>query len=430
MPMPTRLLLLVAALAAGSVHAQGQNNYGSTYSLYGVGERGEMISSQGSMLGLSGVATRSIYTSVSNPALWSDLTVTTFAAGASVTTVRAEDGLSAETSTGSAGDLTTLHLGLPILPGRLGLVVAYGPYSRTNYRSASVDSLLVEDEQVPYELNLEGAGGLQVVRAGLGGRIGQSLQLGVSGDIVFGTQEILQRTAFGAADYREVRESEATRVRGITGTLGAAFTARSLGSEDDALTVGAALTLPTALDLTRTRTLGESLDRDTLASEVDGSATLPLVVRGGLAYTTGGRWLATVEGLYEPWSGFESTLPMGGFDDARDVDLLQDRVRVGGGLELTPGGRDRRAALLSRTAYRIGGYAERGLYAPTGSDVTTLALTAGLSVPNRFTGARFDLGLEVGTRGSADDVLVHDTFLKGTFTLNFGERWFVRRRFN
>ena len=59
-----------------------------------------------------------------------------------------------------------------------------------------------------------------------------------------------------------------------------------------------------------------------------------------------------------------------------------------------------------------------------------LALTGGLSVPNRLTGARFDLGFELGTRGSTEGVLVRDTFLKGTLTVNFGERWFVRRRFN
>ena len=62
--------------------------------------------------------------------------------------------------------------------------------------------------------------------------------------------------------------------------------------------------------------------------------------------------------------------------------------------------------------------------------MSTYAVTGGVSVPNRLTGSRIDLGFEVGTRGSTEGVLVRDTFVKGTFTLNFGERWFVRRRFN
>ena len=164
----------------------------------------------------------------------------------------------------------------------------------------------------------------------------------------------------------------------------------------------------------------------------DGSVDLPLSVRAGLAYRSGARWLASFEGLYEPWSGFESTLPFAGYDPASSGagDVLTDRVRFGGGVELTPAGRERRAGALRRTSYRLGGYAERGLSSPTGSNVMTYAVTGGFSLPSRLTGARVDLGFEAGTRGSTEGVLVRDTFLKGTLTLNFGERWFVRRRFN
>ncbi len=432
MPRIARRLLATALalpLFAGVAAAQGQNNYGSIYSLYGMGERVGLTSSQGAMLGLSGTSLRSNQTNLTNPALWSDLGVTTFSAGASLTTVRAEDAGTAEASRASAGDLTGLHLGIPVLPSRLGVTVSYGPYSRVNYRSTSVDSLQFEGDWVPYEINLEGAGGIQQVSAGLGVRLGPAVQLGASGDVIFGTHEYLQRTAFDAANFAETRESRATRLRGFTGTVGAAVTARSLASEDDALTIGAAFTLPTSLSLTRIRTLGESLDRDTLETAVDGDATLPLLLRGGLTYLAGPRWLATVDALYEPWSAFESSLSFGGYSPD-GATVLQDRLRLGGGFEVTPAGRDLRAGLLRRSAYRLGGYTERGLYAPTGSDVTTLALTGGISMPSRISGARFDLGLEVGTRGSTDGVLVRDTFLKGTFTLNFGERWFVRRRFN
>lgn len=425
------LLLVASAVAAGGAHAQGQNNYGSIYSLYGFGERVDFGTSQAAMLGHAGASLRSgVYRTLSNPALWSDAAVTTFSASASVATVRGEDDATPDDAVGTAGDLTGLHLGIPLLPGRLGLVVGYRPYSRVNYRSAIRDSLMVEGEMAPYTVNLEGAGGLQQLSAGLGLRLGSAFQVGASVDGIFGTEETLQRTDFDNATFLEPRQSVATRVRGITGTVGAAATARRLAADDDVLTVGAALTLPTALSTTRSVVIGESLDRDTLVAPRDGDATLPLVARAGVAYQSGSRWLATVEGLYEPWGGFESTLPVGGFDPAAGTDDLRDRVRVGGGVEVTPAGREFRAGVLSRTSYRLGGYAERGLYAPGGTDVTTLALTGGVSVPNRFTGARFDLGLEVGTRGSTEGVLVRDTFIKGTFTLNFGERWFVRRRFD
>lgn len=428
--------LFFALLVCAGAQAQGQNNYGSIYSLYGLGERVEFGTAQSAMLGHASTALRSgSYVSLSNPALWADQSLTTFSAGASLATVRGEDAFTDDTSVGTAGDLSSLHLGIPLLPGRLGLTVGYRPYSRVNYRAAVDDSLSVDGEMEPFTLNQEGAGGLQHLTAGLGARVGSALQVGASADVLFGSQELLQRTEFDDASFFETRQARVNRLRGVTATLGAAVTARSLASDDDALTFAASLRLPARLSGSRTVTLGESLDRDTLQAsdgslEVDGDATLPLAARGGIAYIAGQRWLATLDASYEPWSGFESTLPVGGYDPGTGLDVLRDRYRVGGGVEVTPAGRDRRASALQRSSYRLGGYAERGLYAPAGEDVTTLALTGGVSVPNRLTGARFDLGFELGTRGSAEGVLVRDTFFKGTLTLNFGERWFIRRRFD
>ena len=427
---------LLVALAATGAHAQDQNDYGSIYSRYGLGERSEFASSQSAMLGYSGASLRSaVYTNLSNPALWADQVLTTFSAAGRITTVRGVDAASPEASVGTAGDVAGILIGLPIYPGRLGVVVSYQPYSRVNYRTSTAGALdpspgsgqAAGGGAVPYTLNLEGGGGLQQISTGLGLRLGSALQVGARADVLLGNQEALQRTDFDSTAFTSTRQARTTRVSGVTATLGATASARALLRDDDALTLGAALTLPTALSLERTTTLGGSLDRDTLSTTQDGDATLPLVLRGGLTYRSGPRWLATVDALYEPWGGFESTVPVGGFDAAAGLDALRDRLRVGGGVEVSAGG-DRRA--VQKTALRLGGYAERGLYAPDGRDVSTYAVTGGVSVPNRLTGSRIDLGFEVGTRGSTEGVLVRDTFVKGTFTLNFGERWFVRRRFN
>ncbi|HEX9950129.1 MAG TPA: hypothetical protein VGB53_00030 [Rubricoccaceae bacterium] len=422
----------VAAAAPAAVSpalAQGQNNYGSVYSRYGLGERTDFGSSQSEMIGGAQTALRSVlYNGLVNPALWSDQQITTFSASVGIQGIRSTDASSDGASRATAGDVAAVQLGIPLLPSRLGLTLAYRPYSRVNYRAAIPGVLMTEDDTTAYALNQEGGGGLQRISGGLGLRIGQALQIGASADVLFGTVEYVQRTTFEAGVFDEVRQARSTRLRGISGTLGAAATARALAREDDALTLGLAVTLPTRLSGSQTLTLGESLDRDTLATETDGSATLPLLARGGLSYRSGARWLAAVDAVYEPWSRFESTLPVGGYNEAAGLDDLRDRLRVGGGVEIVPAGRNRNAGILSRTAYRLGAYGERGLYAPDGSTVQTLALTGGLSVPNRISGAHIDLGFEVGTRGATEGALVRDVFARGSLTLNFGERWFIRRR--
>ena len=435
LPVPMRALLLLAVLLgvpaalAPAALAQGQNNYGSIYSRYGVGERQDFGSSQAEALGGAQASLRSAtYNGLVNPALWSDQQITTFAASVGLASVRSTDATAAGASRATAGDVAAVQLGLPVLPGRLGLTFAYRPYSRVNYRTSVPGSLLTEDDTTAYALNQEGSGGLQRITGGLGLKLAQGVQVGASADVIFGTVEYLQRTAFAEPGFNETRQSRATQLRGVTATLGAAGTLRSLRADDDALTLGLALTLPTRLAGTRTLTLGESLDRDTLAVVSDGGATLPLLARAGLSYRSGARWLTTVDALYEPWSSFDSDFSVGGFDADAGLDDLQDRVRVGGGVELLPAGRGRNAGFFGRTSYRLGAYGERGLYAPSGRSVSTAAVTGGVSVPNRFSGARFDLGFEVGTRGSVSNGLVRDLFARGSLTLNFGERWFIRRR--
>ena len=429
--MTSRLALLACAFAAASspALAQGQNNYGSVYSRFGLGERSDFGSSQAEMLGGAQTALRSsLYNGLVNPALWADQQVTTFSASVGIQGVRSTDASTDLSSRATAGDIAGLQLGVPLIASRLGLTLAYRPYSRVNYRAAIPGQVVTEDATTAYTLNQEGGGGLQRISGGLGLRLGTAIQVGASADAIFGTVEYLQRTSFDQNVFSETRQSRATRLSGVTGTLGAAATLRKLATPEDALTLGLSVTLPTHLSGSRTLTLGQSLDRDTLAQQTDGSATLPLLARGGLSYRTGNRWLLVADALYEPWSSFDSTLPVGGFNEGTGLNDLQDRLRVGGGAEITPGGRDRTAGILARTSYRLGGYAERGLYAPDGRSVQTFALTGGLSVPNRFSGARFDVGFEVGTRGQAEGSLVRDVFARGTLTLNFGERWFIRRR--
>ena len=327
-------------------------------------------------------------------------------------------------------------MSLPIQSNRIGATLAFRPYSRVSYLVVRADTLSdpgLPSGAIPYNLNLEGDGGLQEVKLGVGWRLSPWLAVGASANALFGVIEDRQRTEYPEGDFGATRTTRRTQMWGFGATLGAVASARGLLGERDALSVGAALTLPTALELRRVRTRGISLDQDTLRAEVVGDATLPLQLQAGLSYLPDPRWTLAADVSYEPWSGFESTLALGGFVPAvggeAAVDDLRDRLRVGGGFQYVPAGADRTAGYLARTAYRLGGYYDRAFYAPGGEPLSTLAVTGGLSLPAVLPGTRFDLGFEAGTRGTTEAGLVRDLFIRGTATINFGERWFVRRRF-
>ncbi len=429
-------VLTAGALSAPAALAQTNRNAGSVYSRFGVGERLSFASSQAEMMGGAAVAIRSgTYAGLANPALWSDQSLVQLSLGARVQGLRAEDATGEDarlTETGISG----LQLSLPIQSNRIGATLAFRPYSRVSYlvvREGTIENDDLPDGAIDYDLNLEGDGGLQEVKLGVGWRLSQAVAVGASANALFGVIEDRQRTAFLSGGLGETRTTRRTQMWGFGATLGALVSARRLLGERDALSVGAALTLPTALELRRVRTRGISLDQDTLRTEIAGDATLPLQLQAGFSYLPNERWTLAADATYEPWSAFESTLALGGFAPAAGgeaaVDDLRDRLRLGGGFQFVPGGVDRTAGYFARTAYRLGGYYDRAFYAPGGEPLSTLAVTGGLSLPAVRPGTRFDLGFEAGTRGTTEAGLVRDLFIKATATINFGERWFVRRRF-
>ena len=86
------------------------------------------------------------------------------------------------------------------------------------------------------------------------------------------------------------------------------------------------MTLPATLSGEQIRTIGQSLDRDTLSVAASGSVRLPMEATLGVAYNPDDAWTLALEGRYEPWSTFESDF------DFSDTEI-SDRWRVGGGAQ-------------------------------------------------------------------------------------------------
>jgi hypothetical protein len=434
-----RILFLSLLLIAGTTAADAQSNrnYGTTYSRFGLGERLSFSSSQSQMMGGAAVALRSgTYNGLDNPALWSDMALTQFSVAAQIEGVETENAFGDQAQL-SSGSLAGLQFGVPLLSNRLGLTFAFRPFTRVNY--LAVRDGFVRDPDFPtdslgYRVNFEGDGGLQQAQLGLGYRLGRNVSVGASVDVLFGTIDYLQRTEFTNTSIAETRAVESTKLSGVSGTVGALFSTVGLLGEEDALSLGASLSLPTQLNGKRVRTLGFSLDQDTLGAERSGDVTVPLQVAAGFSYVPDARWTLAADVRYEPWSQFESDFAFGGFDADAGIDQLRDRLRVGGGFQFLPAGNNRLRPYFARTAYRLGGYYDRAYFDASGLDdgvgesITTLALTGGVSLPAVLPTARFDLGFEIGTRGTTEQGLVRDLFIKGSATINFGERWFRQRR--
>lgn len=447
----TALSLMVAGLLALclsgplTVAAQSSGD-GSYYSRFGIGMLEDYSSPQAEAMGGGAYGLRTInYNPSANPALWADQVYTRATAAVGMQVIEAEDARGASSTLG-AGAIEALQISFPLYTRRVGIGLSFQPYSTSNYevfRSGSVRFGAVDDAEIDYETVYEGRGGLYHLRGGFGVRVSDAVRLGGALDVIFGGVKQNVETTFPGIDQTQIgprdvliRESistEQTRVSGVTGTLGGQFTFRELLNDEDALGVGVSVTLPATLTGDRVRTLDESLDADTVAV-ADGDVTLPYQARLGLAYQPNDLWSIVLDGLYAPWSQFESNFdrasgarlgafPVGG------LNTINDRWRVSAGAEVVPAGNDRFAGYFARTGYRLGAYVEQQ-YTTTdpGTRVHVVAATGGLSLPTAASGTRVDLTLRAGMRGSTEPDLIRDIFYGVSLNVSIGERWFLDRK--
>lgn len=439
-------IVLLLLLACGPVHAQSSGN-GSIYSRFGIGTLQDFSSSQSAALGEGGYALRSLnYNPTANPALWSDQVFTRLSAGASYRNITAT-GEEGQASRLTSGTIEALQFSFPLYERKLGVGLSFQPYSKHNYRTRKTGNLPIDVRPdttalaVPYEVNFRGTGGLHRLRGGLGYEINDLLRIGASLNVLFGMVERVRSTDFGQTqNATNVTVSDATRLVGVGGTVGGHLALTNVLRDDDALSLGGSVSLPTTLRGSRVLTLAENraLTPDTLTSpsgqsSFDGEISLPLRSRFGVAYQPNAKWTFTADGLYEPWSSFSSTFtddppfsrgfPVGGSE------TLTDRWRVSVGTEVLPAGADQYSGFLGNIAYRLGGYSEQMYVRPDGTtNLQTYAVTGGFSFPTSLSGTRIDLTLNAGTRGTSQDAFVQDTFYGIALHVNFGERWFQERK--
>lgn len=425
--------LILAALWLLPASAQNIRD-GSIYSRYGLGDLHTFASSQLQAMGGSGLGLRSFgYVNFGNPAAFADQFPTRLSLGALYQGVEITDA-NDNRSRLSTGSLNAVQFTFPIKSNKIGVGFGFQPYSRINYRvertqlfdpaSNPGDTVSEPADTTTYRVRFAGNGGLQQISGGVGYRFNNWLAVGATAQFVFGLLTEEQEKDFTSTAYAgdEVRTS--TRFYGVTGTLGVLAHRQQVLREFDELAAGLTLTLPARLNGSNVQTIGSQFEPDTVSTLKEGVVRLPWGVRGGLAYTTDSRWTLVADAWYEPWSNFESDFNLPGYTVGGDQ-FVQDRVRFSAGLEVVPGGRDLLARYLARTAYRIGFYYDRAYITPTaGADVNIWAITGGLSLPALFSGTRIDINLEAGTRGTAENTLVRDRFIKVGLNVKIGERWF------
>lgn len=382
-------------------------------------------------MGGGGLALRSVaFVNHANPASLSDQILTRFAGGLTYEGIT-ESATGAQESRIASGYLNALQLSFPLMRNKLGIGISFEPYSRVSYRVDNAGIAVVDPEsetQESFVTSHRGNGGIQRIGTGLGAAITPNLSIGVRADFLFGIVGETQQTDFQNINLRDATLASSTRLRGLTGTAGVRYVIRTVLSDQDVLSLGATYTLPVALSGERVFTMGKGENVDTLGTSVDGAVHLPLALGFGVAYQPNRIWTFIADIQYEEWSAFESDLPLPGYV-VGDSGGFSDRVRISAGGEVYPFARSSLNLFLQRVAFRLGGYIDPSYVSPDrNQEIKSYGFTGGVSIPGITGGTSLDMHIDIGRRGTTDNGLIQDKFVRLGVNLNFGDLWFDRAR--
>jgi long-subunit fatty acid transport protein len=438
--LKTQFFLLTALLATG-VQASAQSlgdeigpkstKENSPYSRYGIGDLSNQRAA--GLRGMGGIATayNDVFSVNSyNPATYSFLKVTTldFAFEGRSRSIYMDN---VSTSSGTA-TLSYLTIGIPM--GKYaGMSVGITPMSNIYYNA---NDTLEIDGIGKSILNYNGSGSLQYAYLGLSGQY-KGFSIGFNAGYVFGSTRYT--TTLENVDVTPVRNSEFSRYNSVGGLYwkgGLLYKAKL--KKDQYINIGAAVTLSQKLNVERdvydigfqyvSTSAGLEVIRDTVQSTkqvgAKGKLQLPAEYSFGVHYGREFRWNFGADFVYTDWKKFDN------FGDRTGVGNTAWRLAAGG--EITPNP-EAQKKFFSLTTYRLGVYYGKDYIELDNTNITYVGGTVGASFPLKRSYTQFGrlhTALDIGQRGTIQNNLAREFFVKFTLGLSLNDIWFTKRKYD
>jgi hypothetical protein len=166
---------------------------------------------------------------------------------------------------------------------------------------------------------------------------------------------------------------------------------------------------------------GVEYPKDTLVKErgYSGKIVIPMVIGGGFSLERPDKWTVGVDYRWQNWSQFSAF----GLSDS-----LVDAWMVSAGGEITPN-IDNYANYLARVRYRLGFNYENTYLQLRGKNLTAYSVSLGLGLPLRGVKTLLNLGVSAGMRGTTEQNLIKESYIKLVIGFTIYERWFVKRKY-
>lgn len=452
------LLILLSAVVAGqSLFAQNLNV--SPFSRFGLGDISDRShAEQFSMGGLSIPVMDPFALNVANPASYTSLARPAFTVGMRLHLLNIET--ANETQSNYNHVINNLAVAFPLAKGKWGIALGVMPFSTIGYDITQRATVSDTDEEIRFDYLGEGG----ITRAYVGtayefysqtDSVGNrtSLSAGLNASYLFGSLNRIRKSVFnqGSQAYN-ARVTDSFRMDEFSIDLGLNFmTHLRKMTEDDKSFIkfiaGATFRVPKGLNikgsqLAETYTVGQTSNIESAKDTAyyndysTNNLRMPLAIGFGAALDIVNRKsrkiMVGMQYEFEQWSEFNQS-------DANDrvFDDFGDSHRVTLGMDFLPLYRSSRNPLL-KTHYRVGVRYEQMSLTLNNQQLDAYGISFGAGIPISIkrpqSPSTFNIGVELGQRGTTENNLIREDYVMITFGLtlmpHFRNAWFVQRKYD
>jgi len=296
----------------------------------------------------------------------------------------------------------------------MGLVT----FSRVSY--SSVGTIQSSDPNIPsYQVSYEGSGGLSKLFIGSSVKLPFGFLGGATLDYYFGNLNYYSYINFddNVTNINTSFDND-HRATGFGTTLGIispnlkdAFGMNSFSDFRIGFSVNYISDLTT--DTLLTSTSNTLVDTSAFSST---KMSIPIRLNGGISFVLSNMYKFNLEYEFQPWSDFK-------LGDVKSQNL-RDAQKFSTAFEYVPI-RKAGMSLWEQMVWRAGLSYEETQYKFNGQGINQYSVFGGFSFPMGIENT-IDLGIEYGIRGTQDNNLLKENFIKMYLGISLGELWFLR----
>lgn len=457
-----KLFLTLPLFLSGIFLLQAQQGTVSPYSRYGVGELVPNIFVWQTGMGGSGNA---VYAqdrlNFVNPASYAYDTITTFDAGVQGELSQLKTSYTSQSA--NTASLSYIAFGFPVIKNKWGAGFGVMPYSNVGYNVVTQE---VNEQSGRVNYTFEGDGGLsriylanayapfgklstkfsasekykklvadkdtiKIKRINRRNNFLKGFSIGVNASWLFGpinetrkiefvdasstyNTKVFNSTSMGDGYfnfgllYSYIMKNEKFFNIGLTGAMSTDISTKTNTLWYNYTSVGGAFE--------------EIADTVQFIADQKGTTTIPVYYSAGIATGKKGNWLAAIDFTMQDWTEFQSA----GTDQS-----LNNGYKIALGGEYVP---DKKGfSYTQKIQYRFGGHYTKSYLTLNNTDIKDYGLSLGFGLPiinkDRIQKATVQIGIEGGIKGTTENNLIEQQYLRFHFGITLNESWFYKKQY-